>query len=124
MMVRVFVTVLVFGVTVVGLNVQPARAGNPLHGEGDRACKRTFGVTVSVNVPDCPAVTVALLGLEVRVKSSRSLSASIPQRCSQHCLHRPHSRGHRVVSYSQARRCIVATPEAFSIPCPARSARP
>ena len=66
---RVLVTVLEFGVTEAGLKVQPASAGSPLHEKVIGLVNEPCGVTVSVNVPDCPAVTVALLGLGDRVKS-------------------------------------------------------
>jgi hypothetical protein len=67
-MVKVLVTVLEFGVTEAGLKAQPASAGSPLHEKLIRLVNEPWGVTVSVNVPDCPAATFTLLGLEERVK--------------------------------------------------------
>ena len=69
-MVRVLVAVLEFGVTEAGLKVQPASAGSPLQEKLIGLVNEPWGVTVSVNVPDCPAVTVALVGLEVNAKSA------------------------------------------------------
>jgi hypothetical protein len=66
--VSVVVTVLVFGVTIVGLNPQPARVGNPVQVKLIGLVNEPCGVTVTVNVPECPAVTVVLAGLEVNVK--------------------------------------------------------
>ena len=68
--VSVVVTSLEFGVTEAGLKVQPASAGNPVHEKLIGLVNEPCGVTVSVNVPDCPAVTVALLGLGTTVKSA------------------------------------------------------
>jgi hypothetical protein len=67
-MVRVLVTVLEFGVTEAGLKAQPASAGSPLHEKLIGLVNEPWGVTVSVNVPDCPDVTVVLVGLKVNVK--------------------------------------------------------
>ena len=69
-MVRVLVTVLEFGVTEAGLKVQPASAGSPLQEKLIGLVNEPCGVTVSVNVPDCPAVIVLLVGLEVNAKSA------------------------------------------------------
>ena len=44
--VRVLVAVLAFGVTVIGLNVQPARVGNPLQEKLIALVKEPCGVTV------------------------------------------------------------------------------
>jgi hypothetical protein len=68
--VRVVVTVVVFGVTEVGLNPQPASAGNPVQEKLIGLVNEPCGVTVSVNVPDCPAETVLLVGLAVKAKSA------------------------------------------------------
>ena len=65
--VSIVVTVLPFGVTEVGLNVQPASAGSPLHEKLIGLVNEPCGVAVSVNIADCPAVTVALLGLGTTV---------------------------------------------------------
>jgi hypothetical protein len=67
-MVRVLVTVLELGVTEAGLKPQAARAGNPLHEKLIGLVNDPWGVTVSVNIPDCPAATVLLVGLKVTVK--------------------------------------------------------
>ena len=67
-MVRVLVTVLELGVTEAGLKSHPARAGSPLHEKLIGLVNEPWGVTVSVNVPDCPAVTVVLVGVDVNVK--------------------------------------------------------
>jgi hypothetical protein len=67
-MVRVLVTVLEFGVSEAGLKAQPASAGSPLHEKLIGLVNEPWGVTVSVNVPECPAVTVVLVGLKVNVK--------------------------------------------------------
>jgi hypothetical protein len=64
------VTLLVFGVTVAGLNAQLASAGNPLHEKLIVLVNEPSGVTVKVNVPGWPAVTLALVGFEVTVKSA------------------------------------------------------
>jgi len=64
------VAVLVFGVTEAGLKVQPASAGSPLHEKLIGLVNEPRGVTVKVEVPDCPAGLVTLLGLEDRVKSA------------------------------------------------------
>lgn len=68
--VRVLVTVLEFGVTEAGLKVQPASAGSPLHEKLIGLVNEPCGVTVNVEVPDCPALTVVLVGLEVNAKSA------------------------------------------------------
>lgn len=67
-MVTVLVKVLAFGVTEAGLNVHPASDGSPLHEKLIAVVKEPCGVTVRVNVPDCPAATVALLGVVATVK--------------------------------------------------------
>jgi hypothetical protein len=69
-MVRVLVAVLEFGVTDAGLKEQAASAGSPLHEKLIGLVNEPCGVTVSVNVPDCPAVTVAVVGLEVNEKAA------------------------------------------------------
>ena len=69
-MVSALVTVLEFGVTEAGLKVQPASAGSPLHEKLIGLVNEPWGVTVKVYVPECPAVTVLLVGLEVNVKSA------------------------------------------------------
>jgi hypothetical protein len=76
-MVRVLVTVLEFGVTEVGLKVQPASVGSPLHEKLIGLVNEPCGVTVRVNVPDCPAVTVALLGLVTTVKLAPSITVTL-----------------------------------------------
>src|ERR1017187_3224276 len=76
-MVRVLVTVLEFGVTEVGLKVQPASVGSPLHEKLIGLVNEPCGVTVSGNVPDCPAVTVALLGLATTVKLAPSITVTL-----------------------------------------------
>jgi hypothetical protein len=68
--VSVVVTVWVFGVTVVGLNPQPASAGNPVQEKLIGLVNEPCGVTVSVNGADCPPVIVLLVGLEVNMKSA------------------------------------------------------
>lgn len=65
----VVVTVLEFGVTVAGLNPQPARAGSPLHEKLIGLVNEPCGVTVTVKVPDCPAVFVILVGVDDSAKS-------------------------------------------------------
>jgi hypothetical protein len=67
-MVIVVVTVLAFGVRELGLNAHPASAGNPAHEKLIGLVNEPCGVTVSVNVPGCPAVTVLLVGLAANVK--------------------------------------------------------
>jgi hypothetical protein len=70
-MVTVLVTVLEFGVTEAGLKLQPASAGIPLlHEKLIGLVNEPCGVTVSVNVADCPAVIVLLVGLKVSVKAA------------------------------------------------------
>ena len=57
--VSVVVTMLEFGVTEAGLNVQPASAGNPVQEKLIGLVNEPCGVyRHSVNVPDCPAVIV------------------------------------------------------------------
>ncbi len=68
--VSVVVTMLEFGVTEAGLKAQVASAGNPVQEKLIGLVNEPCGVTVSVNVPDCPAVIVALLGLGTTVKSA------------------------------------------------------
>ena len=58
-MVSVVFTLLEFGVTEAGLNVQPASAGNPVQEKLIGLVNEPSGITVSVIVPDCPAVIVA-----------------------------------------------------------------
>jgi hypothetical protein len=65
----VVVTVLVSGVTVAGLNVQFASAGNPVQEKLIGLVNELCGVAVKVNVAGCPAVMVVLVGFEVSVKS-------------------------------------------------------
>jgi hypothetical protein len=68
-MVIVVVTVLAFGIRELGLNVHPASVGNPVHEKLIGLVNDPCGVTVSMNVPGCPAVTVLLVGLGASVKS-------------------------------------------------------
>jgi hypothetical protein len=44
--------------------------GNPLQEKLIGLVNEPCGVTVRVNVPECPAVTVVLVGLEVNEKSA------------------------------------------------------
>jgi hypothetical protein len=66
----VVVEVLEFGVTVAGLNPQVARAGSPTQEKLIEVVNEPCGITDRVNVCEFPAVTLALLGLEDRVKSA------------------------------------------------------
>lgn len=75
--VSIVVMVLEFGVTEAGLKVQPASAGSPLHEKLIALENEPWGVTVSVNVSDCPAVIVALLGLEATEKSLPSITDTL-----------------------------------------------
>jgi len=69
-MLRVVVTALVLGVAVAeGVNVQPAIAGSPPQERVIALVNDPCGVSVRVNVPGCPAVTLALDEVEVSVKS-------------------------------------------------------
>jgi hypothetical protein len=63
------VTVLAFGVSVAEVKVQPAIAGSPLQASLIAPVNEPCGVTVSVNIAGCPAVTVIVGELEVSVKS-------------------------------------------------------
>jgi hypothetical protein len=67
--VSVVVTGLAFGVTIAEEKSQPAIAGSPLQERVIALVKEPWGVTVRVNIPGCPAVTLALGGFEARVKS-------------------------------------------------------
>lgn len=74
-MVNILVIMPEFGVTETGLNIHPASAGSPLHEKLIALLKEAggdtgWGLTVSVNVPECPAIIVAPVGLEVNVKST------------------------------------------------------
>jgi hypothetical protein len=66
--VSVVVMVLASGVTVAGLNVQFASAGNAEQEKLMGLVNEPCGVTFKVNVPGCPAATVILVGFEVKVK--------------------------------------------------------
>jgi hypothetical protein len=68
--VRFVVTVLASGVSVAGLNVQAANAGNPAQEKLIGLTKEPCGVTVTVYVPDCPGFIVALAGFEDKAKSA------------------------------------------------------
>jgi hypothetical protein len=59
-----------FGVTLAGLNPQPDSAGSPVHVKLIGLVNEPCGVTVSVKVPEFPAVTIALVGLDERAKSA------------------------------------------------------
>jgi hypothetical protein len=61
--VRVLVTELEIGVSVAGLKLHPAPAGTPLQDRLIELVNEPCGVTVKVNVPGDPAVTLALPGL-------------------------------------------------------------
>jgi hypothetical protein len=67
--VAVVVAALELGVTVEGLNEQFAIAGNPVQAKVIGLANEPCGVAVKVNVPDCPAGTDILAGLEAKVKS-------------------------------------------------------
>jgi hypothetical protein len=67
---RLLVAVLAFGVTVVGLNVQSASAGNPEHAKLIELVKEPCGVAVTVKGAEFPAVTVAVDGVEDSAKSA------------------------------------------------------
>lgn len=53
------------GVSEAGLNIHPPSAGSPLHERLIVPVNVPWGATVTVKVPDCPAVIVALLGFEL-----------------------------------------------------------
>ena len=56
------------GVSKAGLNVHAASAGSPLHERLIVPVNVPWGATVSMKVPDCPAVIVALFGFELKLK--------------------------------------------------------
>ncbi len=63
------VTVLALGVSVAEVKAQPAIAGSPLQASPIALVNEPCGVSVSVNIAGCPAVTVIVVELEVSVKS-------------------------------------------------------
>jgi hypothetical protein len=66
----VVVTALALEVTVAeGVNVQPAIAGSPPQERVIALVNGPCGVSVRVNVPGCPAVTLVLDGVVVILKS-------------------------------------------------------
>lgn len=65
-MVMILVAVLEFAVSEAGLKVQPASGGSPLHEKLIELLNVPWGVTVSVDTPDCPTATVMLLELTDR----------------------------------------------------------
>jgi hypothetical protein len=66
--VRVLFVELESGVSEAGLNVHPASVGSPLHERLIVPVNVPWGATVSVKVPDCPSVIVALIGFELKLK--------------------------------------------------------
>lgn len=67
---RLLVAVLAFGVTMLGLNVQLASAGNPEHEKLIELVKEPCGVTVTVKGAEFAADTVPLDGVEDSAKSA------------------------------------------------------
>ncbi len=68
MIVSVVVAAVELGVTVEGLNAQAACAGNPVQEKLIALANEPCGAAVTVNVPDCPAEMVILVGLKLKVK--------------------------------------------------------
>lgn len=69
-MVSVLVAAAPLGVTDVGLKLQAASAGNPLHANVTCALNPFSGVTVKVAVPLCPATIVRVVGFADSWKSA------------------------------------------------------
>lgn len=66
--VRVVAVALALGVTLSGLNTQPAREGNPEHAKVIELENEPCGVTVKVTSTELPADTVGASGVDERAK--------------------------------------------------------